>query len=91
MVRSRVIAPDQRFEQRAGEPAAEPSQLVIALGPVKDGINGVESPALVEDDTVTENASAVEHDAGAMQIVEQKFGLALEFGLRAEPAKLRLG
>ena len=91
LVRSRVIAPDQRFEQRAGETAAEPSQLVIALGPVKDGINGVESPGLIEDDPVLENVRAVEHDSGAMQIIEQKFGLALEFGLRANLAKLGLG
>ena len=91
LVRSRVIAPDQRFEQRAGETAAEPSQLVIALGPVKDGINGVESPGLIEDDTILENIRRWKIDSGAMQIIEQKFGLALEFGLRAYLAKLGLG
>ncbi len=91
LVRSRVIAPDQRFKQRASEAAPEPSQLVIALGPVKDGIDRVESPALVEDDAVLENVRAVEHDSGAMQIIEQVFGLALEFGTRANLAKLGLG
>jgi hypothetical protein len=91
LVRPRVFAPDQCFKQRASETAAEPSQLVIALGPVKDGINGVESPGLAQDDSVLENVRAVEHDAGAMQIIEQKFGLALEFGLYPNLAKLGLG
>jgi hypothetical protein len=64
---------------------------VIALGPVKDGIDRVESPGLIEDDTVLKNILAVEHDAGPMKIIEEEFGLALEFGLRANLAKLGLG
>src|SRR5271165_1159126 len=91
LVRSRVIAPDQRFKQRPGESAAESSQLVIALGSVEDGVNSLESPGLIEDDAILENILAVEDHSGAVQIVEQKFGLALEFGVRAYLAKLGLG
>src|SRR5271166_3226054 len=63
---------------------------MIALRPVKNCVDRVESPALVEDNSVLENILALEHDASAVEIIEQELGFALELGLFAELAKLGL-
>ena len=67
-------APNERVQQRTGEAAAQLPQLPQAGVSVEDGVDRLQSPALVKDDAVFEQALAVEHDAGVVQIVEQEFG-----------------
>ena len=79
------------FQERAGEAAAQLAEWPEAGVAVENGVDRLQRPALVEDDPVLEQAIAVEHDTGAVEVVEQEFGFADEPFLGADAAEVVLG
>ena len=68
LLRRTVFAPDQQFQQRTGETAAQTFQFPIRFLTVEHGIDRVQRPALIQHDPVPEQAIAVKHRSRVMQI-----------------------
>ncbi len=79
-----IFAPDQRIEQRACKTTVGIAKLAIALLALKDGINRLQRPLLIEDDAVVEQPLLVEHDPYMMKIIEQQSRIAHTAGFGAE-------
>ena len=94
LLRHAVLLPHPLRQLRAAEAAVVALDLLEALrGAVEHRIDGIERPCLVENDLIAEQALAIEHRAGVVQVVEQQrriadpaFSRALDLGAQIEIA-----
>ena len=66
-----VLSPDGHRQQRSREPSRLARDQTKRVATIEHRIDRVQSPRLVEDDPIGEQARPVEHHAQVVQVVEQ--------------------